>query len=391
VGLRQQTVVRWASELGGSIAISLFSLGIAVLVGCGNGTAVDGADLRQPQILIQPVSVEEPIGLPASFAVMASGGGLHYEWKRNGVGIPNLDASAYQTPAVTAADAGTILSVSVSNAVGSVESAAVMLTIGARAPIPGDLRFQSVDAYDTLGGYFGVLSYSVTQGSGASYKNVIASPFELGSGICSSSVSAGCDWSFQIYSPRSGTPPAEATFYSGDLWGLFNKIDSIDAPDTVITCLDIEEDHGVDAMVYQQVTSTAAFDKLARQVPVTMLEAEAANQGRQGRVVTALSEYQGQAYLLSYGWKGDPGTQYDVSVSIASPGQVVAAATTLASKGYIITAIGKVANDLMAVVGTKVLASDGSAAITKMHTDGYATVGYIFDAQTNQELWIGER
>lgn len=60
-----------------------------------------------PQISAHPAAVTTCMGQPASFSVTASGGGLTYQWRKNGQAIVNATASTYSISAVTPGDAGT--------------------------------------------------------------------------------------------------------------------------------------------------------------------------------------------------------------------------------------------------------------------------------------------
>lgn len=94
-----------------------------------------------PTISTQPASQSVALGAPASFSVAAGGtGSLSYQWSRNGVPISGATGSSYTVAAATAQDSGSAIRVKVSSAAGSVDSAAVLLTISS----PGAYVFAGV-------------------------------------------------------------------------------------------------------------------------------------------------------------------------------------------------------------------------------------------------------
>ncbi|HEX3913429.1 MAG TPA: hypothetical protein VHW71_07980 [Steroidobacteraceae bacterium] len=94
-----------------------------------------------------------PMGLSATFAVTATGSSLQYQWAKNGAAIAGATGSSYTTSTTTFADTGANFSVTVSNSAGTAISNAASLTVTARAPMAGDLRFQQVDAPSTVNGW----------------------------------------------------------------------------------------------------------------------------------------------------------------------------------------------------------------------------------------------
>jgi len=88
-------------------------------------TAVDA-----PSIAVQPQNVRVAVGSPATFRVEATGAApLSYQWRRNDVAIDGATAAAYTLATTTLADDGIRFSVVVSNAAGSVTSAAATLSV----------------------------------------------------------------------------------------------------------------------------------------------------------------------------------------------------------------------------------------------------------------------
>jgi Immunoglobulin I-set domain len=92
-----------------------------------------------PAIVQAPTAVTSVEGGTATFTVGATGtGALSYQWQRNGVDIPGAASAAYTTGALQLADSGATYRVRVTNAVGSVQSAPVALTVlaGSAATAP---------------------------------------------------------------------------------------------------------------------------------------------------------------------------------------------------------------------------------------------------------------
>ena len=83
-----------------------------------------------PSITTQPADVTVTIGKTAKFTVIASGTTpLTYQWKKNGTDISGATKSSYVTPKTVASDNGSLFSVVVSNAAGSVTSRSALLTV----------------------------------------------------------------------------------------------------------------------------------------------------------------------------------------------------------------------------------------------------------------------
>jgi hypothetical protein len=101
-----------------------------MLSACGGG---GGGGTPAPVITTQPVSASVLTGGAAIFSVSATGDGLRYQWKKNGVDIAGATAATYTTPAATYVDAGTQYSVVVSDAGGSVTSTPAQLTLALSA------------------------------------------------------------------------------------------------------------------------------------------------------------------------------------------------------------------------------------------------------------------
>jgi alpha-tubulin suppressor-like RCC1 family protein len=107
-----------------------------------NGSGVvtsDGATLTvlgNAAVVTPPASQAVNAGQPAIFSVVATGGNLTYQWRRNGTDIAGATAAIYTTPAAAAGDDGASFDVVVTNASGSVTSAAAVLTVVSLPSLP---------------------------------------------------------------------------------------------------------------------------------------------------------------------------------------------------------------------------------------------------------------
>ncbi len=97
-----------------------------------------------PTVLTQPVAAVSRVGGSAGFKVSAGGSApLSFLWMRNGQPVAGATRDFLAVPLVGLSDAGSY-AVRVANAVGSVTSAAAMLTVGAAPAIPiVDARFRA--------------------------------------------------------------------------------------------------------------------------------------------------------------------------------------------------------------------------------------------------------
>lgn len=101
------------------------------LTACGGGgdsTETATADTA-PAITTQPAAVTVVAGQDATFSVVASGGKLSYQWRKDGLAVPGLTAAKFTFAPAYATHAGSY-DVVVSNSLGSVTSTAAVLTVG---------------------------------------------------------------------------------------------------------------------------------------------------------------------------------------------------------------------------------------------------------------------
>jgi hypothetical protein len=97
-----------------------------------SGTAAVG-----PSITTEPASQSVIAGQTATFDVVATGTGtLTYQWKWNGATINGATSASYTTPATVLSENGSVLTVAITDAVGSVTSNSATLSVSASAVAP---------------------------------------------------------------------------------------------------------------------------------------------------------------------------------------------------------------------------------------------------------------
>lgn len=381
----------------------LFLTWNGTLLGCGQGggpTTSGPGD--PPTILIQPASTEVPWGRPATFSVSATGTtSLAYQWFRNGLTIAGATLNSYSTATVTDADDKAVYTVSVSDLYGTTKSASAILTVGARAPMQGDLRFQQVASDFTRNGYTPFISTLLTVRSGEGYTNSSGTPLGLGYGTCGSGTTDayGCSWPISSFSLPQGASGLTMIYrvYGSTVFNTQMNAVLADS-NNVITSLDIQQPQNAFAYSVAQQASGAPFIGSLRVSTPAQIDNDAANEGASGRVITAIALAGTQLQYLSYSWQNDTSTTYETKISkVAAVADIGAAATNLANEGYIITAFGGTAGDFY-LVGTRVrgdvkarsmLIQSGTAR-SAFYQGGYAVVASFTDNAANQ-YWIGEK
>jgi hypothetical protein len=391
--------------------------------GSGGPTSPAVPQVTAPAISNQPVDQSIPMGLSTSFSVTATGSSLQYQWARNGAAIAGATGSTYTTPATTFADTGSSFTVAVSNSAGMITSNAATLTVTARAPMVGDLRFQQVDAPSTVNGWgnSGVaLSTFLLGRSAQDFAPSIGTPFYVGSaGNCSVppvTNGTGCSWPFSEVpiTVTTSSPTLLAGFgsdefdnFQADLqnpaWPSFGNGASPASAASVINSLDLEPANVLFAVAWIQSAQATGFELVENTVTAANLQAAATQEGASSRVITAVSNNAGAITYLSYTWQADTATIYEAQVVTASPTDAPTAAASLAAQGFIITATGLAdSSGNVLLVGTRVqgdtmarpfVAAQGSSAIQAMMQQGYANVGVIVDLSnpTNPYTYLGER
>ena len=95
-------------------------------------TPAEGA----PKLVSQPVNNVQYAGKPATFWAAASGSAISYQWRKNGVDIPDANDYWYTLPAATADDNGAEFRVAATNDAGTVISTAAALKVNPMPPGP---------------------------------------------------------------------------------------------------------------------------------------------------------------------------------------------------------------------------------------------------------------
>lgn len=403
--------------------VSLFCFALALTsCGSGSGTVINTApNVVAPSLLSQPSDQSVPMGLVASYSVNAAGSSLRYQWAKDDVPIADATSSSYSTPATTFADSGAKFTVTVSNSAGAVSSNPGLLTVTARAPAVGDLRFQQVDAASTVSGWGNAgpgLSTNLLGRMAEFYSPSLGTSFYSGAGDCGPTPvlnGTGCTWFFSVvpFAPTDNSPVLTAAYasdsyenFQADLqspvWPAFNNGLSPSSSSSVITSVDFEPSNALFALSWIQSGTAQGFTLFQNNITVANLQAAATQEGANSRVITAISNNGGQITYFSYSWDTDLATIYDVQVTTASPSEASAAGASLAAQGYIITAIGNAddAGDIL-FVGTKVLgdslprafvAAQTSSQFLTLQQGGFANVGVSVDlTQSNPYTYFGER
>jgi hypothetical protein len=392
------------------------------LSACGSGDSPSTpitpvASVIAPAISEQPVDQSVPMGLAATFSVVATGTSLQYQWAKNGVAIAGAAGGSYTTPATTFADGGASFTVSVTNASGTLTSQAATLTVTARAPMAGDLRFQQVDAPSTVNGWgtAGVALSTFLESRSAQYfGQSIGTPFYIGSGgncdVPPVTDGTGCEWPFSEFPLGGSAGSSLLVGYASDTiadfqadlettsWPAFGNGVSPAAAASVITSLDLEPADIVFAVSWVQASQPTVFVLVQNSVAVADLQAAATEEGASSRVITAVSANSGEITYFSYGWQADTATIYEAQVVTASGADAATAAANLAARGFIITATGLAdSSGNIVFVGTRVqgdtmarpfIAAQGSAEVQDLMQRGYAMVGVVAGSSVT---YLGER
>ena len=358
------------------------------------------------------------MGLTGTFAVQAYGAGNQYQWSRNGSPISGATSATYTTPATTFSDSGAIFTVAITNSSGSITSNPASLTVTARAPKPGDLRFQQVDAASTINGYtvasaaYGTVVGCPAPGGGGlslSFPAATGTAFFLGNNLCSDQFSpfalpAGVTGLGTAYSGVATQSYQDVLNAPPSYFGFPGPSD----PGSVITSLNLLPAYNSAALAFIHSDTSSGFDRTQYIVPASGLQALATQEGLSGRVLPAVSYDGTQATVFSYGWTGDPSAVYEALVVFATLDTVTAQAETLAANGYIITATGctqAADGSGVILVGTRVqgdtmprpflVGDELAGTVDAVFAQGYATVAVVNKFQSNSALvlknYLGER
>src|SRR5512140_1454192 len=122
------------TALGKAWCVLSLALAAPVLqLGCAGevGSAAGGSSAQPvaPAIVTQPADAIAVAGARATFAVVATGTTLRYQWSRDGVPVPGATAASYQTAALARAESGATFTVTLGNDAGEVTSRAARLTV----------------------------------------------------------------------------------------------------------------------------------------------------------------------------------------------------------------------------------------------------------------------
>lgn len=373
------------------------------VLGCGSGMVAVGPQGSAPVIETQPNGQTVPLGDGVTFSVVAAGTpALSYQWQSGGVDIPGATSSSYSIQSTTASESGATFDVVVTNAEGSVKSTSAVLTLGARSPAAGDLRFQQVDASTTVNGYTGYTSINLLGGGGYSAANAFGIPLSVGPS-CDPNVTPAityCGWIIDTFLPSTSTTTLTVSYGSYAYSDLQSTLSDLSSPSTVITGMDLEPVSSATAFSWVQQSTGEAFDGAFHTVAISSLAEAIASEGESGRVVTAISYNNGQVSYMSYGWQGNGTVVYDSVVRTSTINNAAETATTMASDGYILTAIGGNEYSGVLLVGTRVLGDSlarpisviaGGQSPYSLGAQGYAIVGVLYSASTSFVDWIGER
>lgn len=398
--------------------LGLLSFAMGTVVGCATSSAPT-ASVPEPTILSQPANLSVPMGLTGTFVVSASGTNLQYQWSRNGSPITGATANTYTTPATVFSDSGSTFTVAVSNTSGTVVSNPAQLTVTARAPKAGDLRFQQVDAASTVNG-FAVEGATITNvscpppGGGGSLSTTFGAATGTGFFLTNNT----CYFQFEPHALPIGVTGLEMSYagvalqnYQGVLSGMETLgFPSPSDPGSVITSLDLLPAGNTAAVGWIHSDTASGFQQNQFTVTAAALPNAVAQEGLRGHVVTAISYDGTQATFFSYGWTGDPTDIFDATAVFATLDTATGLAQQLASEGYIITATGSTqAADGSGVIliGTRVqgdtmprpflvgvLLEGTPETVDPLFAQGYAIIAVVTKIQNNSIVlknYLGER
>lgn len=109
---------------------ALFSVVVSNALGTATSVNAVLTVIIPPTITVQPGNQTVNAGQITKFTLTATGTApLAYQWRKNGVNIPGATGLVYTTPVLVPADNGSLFSVVVSNAGGSVTSTNALLTV----------------------------------------------------------------------------------------------------------------------------------------------------------------------------------------------------------------------------------------------------------------------
>ncbi|WP_158794616.1 hypothetical protein [Granulicella sp. L60] len=388
-------------------------------------TSPPTSPLTPPVITTQPANQSVSLGTAATFSVTAIGSSLQYQWSDNGTPIANATASTYTTPTTVAADNNSSFTVVVSNSAGSVTSNPASLTITARAPQVGDLRFQQVDARSTINGYNNgppSVPSSSSQGFGVYYPNSIGTPLYLAAlnqcELNNTNAKAACPLFFEQYNLPANLINLDLSVgYGGDSYSEFPSDfnspnwpivggTAVNAANSVLTSLQLQQTYNFfGASWIQGPTQNLPFIGSQTTIPAAttaQLQTAATQAGQHSQVITAVSSDLGKIVYFSYSWQGDT-SPYDVTVAAVTFPNVASTISSFAQQGYILTAMTPSADSTgnFILIGTRVQGDSiprlfmtaAPATFATLTQQGYAIVAVLNDTSTGTPVltFIGER
>jgi len=398
----------------------------AMVSGCGSGQPTGGGSgpTGPPEIVTQPSNQGVPMGLTATFSVAADGWPITFQWLKNGTAIAGATNESYTTPSTQFTDSGSTYSVTLTNSLGSVTSNAATLTVTARAPTLGDLRFQEVDSVATVNGWPSGGELAEIGGTVylQGFPDSTGTPLSVGPGCPANGGDRfSCSWDFESTPLPTGFSGLSTYYelFSLDNDGLATELGSLSSANAVVTNIDIEPLSDLFAISWIQPTvpksagvsdpwgaSDGTFDMASNTVSPASFQTAASQDGANSRVITAVSWNNGQITYLSYGWSNDTTTVYDVQTATATFSTIGTVAQQLAADGYIITAVGGTAPNGLLLVGTRVQGDtkprpflfedvEAGGKLTSISNGGYAVVGFLVNVDSSGNMlhydWIGER
>jgi len=145
-----------AARLRSNCVLFVVSVAFLVLAGCGSAGSGGGWGDLKPSISSsgsssgQPASKVVVAGQPVTFDVTAAGTGpMTFQWYANGKPIAGATGSSYTISTTTADENGEVFTVAVTNAAGTVTSAAATLTVHIPAVIVTQPQNETVPAGQT--------------------------------------------------------------------------------------------------------------------------------------------------------------------------------------------------------------------------------------------------